>query len=48
MCAIDNSVKEVIILEVPEVGGCSFLVGAPKKERNSDGRVRTARFHRVG
>ena len=48
MCAIDNSVKEVIILEVPEVDGCGFLVGAPKKERNSDGRVRTAGFHRVG
>ena len=48
MCAIDNSMKEVIILEVPEVGGCSVLVGAPKKERNSNGRVRTAGFHRVG
>ena len=45
MCALDNSVKEVIILEVPEAGGCSFLVGAPKEERNSD---RTAGFHRVG
>ena len=33
MCAIDNSMKEVIILEVPAVGGGRFSVGNLKKKR---------------
>ena len=58
MCAIDNSMKEVIILEVPAVGGGRFevpavgggrfSVGNLKKKKDSYGRDRSAGFHRVG
>ena len=33
VCSIDNSMKEVIILEVPAVGGGRFSVGNLKKKR---------------
>ena len=48
MCAIDNSMKEVIILEVPAVGRGRFSVGNLKKKKDSYGRDISAGFHRVG